>query len=110
MHKLFYALPYRYGQRGINGISRLPGSAFCVSAVHRCLRETVVLPVGNIWMEVKVGEDPILFAAAGDNQAKPTRVSGGLDLLVITGETIVWPSDYVLRLFFFIQEPFEVFS
>ena len=35
----FYALPYRYGQRGINGISRLPGSAFCVSAVHRCLRK-----------------------------------------------------------------------
>ena len=34
-----------------------------------------------------------LFAAAGDIQAKPTRVSGGLVLLV-----------------FFIQEPFEVFS
>ena len=52
------------------------------------------------------------FAAAGDIQAKPTRVSGGLDLLVITGETIVWPSDYVLRFvfLFFIQEPFEVFS
>ena len=33
------------------------------------------------------------FAAAGDIQAKPTRVSGGLDLLV-----------------FFIHEPFEVFS
>jgi hypothetical protein len=36
---------------------------------------------------------PDFFAAAGDIQAKPTRVSGGLDLLVI-----------------FIQEPFEVFS
>ena len=36
---------------------------------------------------------PDIFAAAGDIQAKPTRVSGGLDLLVI-----------------FIQEPFEVFS
>ena len=47
------------------------------------LKETVVLPVGNIWKEVKVGEDPIhFFAAAGDIQAKPTRVSGGLDLLV----------------------------
>jgi len=33
---------------------------------------------------------PDFFAAAGDIQAKPTRVSGGL--------------------FFFIQEPFEVFS
>ena len=37
---------------------------------------------------------PDYFAAAGDIQAKPTRVSGGLDLLV----------------FIFIQEPFEVFS
>ena len=25
---------------------------------------------------------PVFFAAAGDTQAKPTRVSGGLDLLV----------------------------
>ena len=33
------------------------------------------------------------FAAAGDIQAKPTHVSGGLDILVI-----------------FIQEPFEIFS
>ena len=41
-----------------------------------------------------MGEDPRLFAAAGDIQAKPTRVSGGFDLLV----------------FIFIQEPFEVFS
>jgi hypothetical protein len=37
---------------------------------------------------------PYFYAAAGDIQAKPTRVSGGLDLLVfvkfiITGETIV---------------------
>ena len=38
---------------------------------------------------------------AGDIQAKPTRVSGGFDFLVITGETIVWPSDYILRLVFF---------
>ena len=37
---------------------------------------------------------PYFFAAAGDIQAKPTRVSGGLDLLV----------------YIFIQEPFEVFS
>ena len=74
-------MPYRYGQRGINGISRLPGSAFCVSAVHRCLRK-LVLPVGKIWKEVKVGEDPIIFAAAGVIQAKPARVSGGLDILV----------------------------
>ena len=36
------------------------------------------------------------FAAAGDIQAKPTRVSGGFDILVITGETIVSPSDYIL--------------
>ena len=44
----------------------------------------MVLPVGKIWKEVKVGEDPILFfAAAGDIQAKPTRVSGGFDLLVL---------------------------
>ena len=52
------------------------------------------------------------FAAAGDIQAKHTRVSGGLDLLVITGKTIVWPSDYILRLvyLFIIQKPFEVFS
>ena len=57
-----------------------------------------------------MGEDPRLFAAAGDIQAKPTRVSGSLDLLVITGQTIVGPSDYVLRLDFFIQEPFEVLS
>ena len=55
---------------------------------------------------------PDLFAAAGEIQAKPTRVSGGFDLLVITGQTIVGPSYYVLRLvfYFFIQEPFEVFS
>ena len=45
---------------------------------------------------------PDFFAAAGDIQAKPTRVSGGFDLLVITGQTIVGPSDYVLRLVFFI--------
>ena len=56
---------------------------------------------------------PDIFAAAGDIQAKPTRVSGGLDLLVITGQTIVGPSDYILRLvfyFIFIRKPFEVFS
>ena len=47
-----------------------------------------------------MGEDPRLFAAAGDIQVKPTRVSGGLDLLVITGQTIVGPSDYVIRLVF----------
>jgi hypothetical protein len=41
------------------------------------------------------------FAEAGDIQAKPMRVSGGLDLLVITGETIVWLSDYVLCLVLF---------
>ena len=40
------------------------------------------------------------FAAAGDIQTKPTRVRGGLDLLVITGQTIVGPSDYILRLIF----------
>ena len=79
-----------------------------------------------------MGKDPRLFAAAGDIQAKPTRVRGGFDLLVITGQTIVGPSDYILRLVFFIitgetivspsdyillvvfsffyQEPFEVFS
>ena len=44
---------------------------------------------------------PDFFAAAGDIQAKPTLVSGGFDLLVITGQTIVWPSDYVLRFVFF---------
>ena len=43
---------------------------------------------------------PDLFVAAGDIQAKPTRVSVGLDLLVITGQTIVGSSDYVLRLVF----------
>ena len=48
-----------------------------------------------------MGEDPRLFAAAGDIQAKSTRVSGGFDLLAITGQTIVGPSDYVLRLVFF---------
>ena len=48
-----------------------------------------------------MGEDPILFAAAGDIQAKPTRVGGGFDLLVITGETIVSPSDYILLVVFF---------
>ena len=54
----------------------------------------VVLPVGKILKEVRVGERiPYFFAAAGDIQAKPTRVSGGLDLLVI-----------------FIRKPFEVFS
>ena len=72
-------------------------------------KETVVLPVGKIWKEVKVGQDPYFFAAAGDIQALLTVVTGGGDLLVITGQTIVGPSDYVLR-FFFIQEPFEVFS
>ena len=31
-----------------------------------------------------MGEDPRrFFAAAGDTQTKPTRVSGGLDLLVL---------------------------
>jgi hypothetical protein len=50
-------------------------------------------------MEGSEGDDPTrgsqtyVFAAAGDIPAKPTRVSGGLDLLD-----------------FFIQEPFEVFS
>ena len=44
-------------------------------------RETVELPVGKIWKEVR--ETQTIFAAAGDTQAKPTRVSGGLDLLVI---------------------------
>ena len=43
---------------------------------------------------------PDFFAAAGDIQAKPTRVSGGFDLLVITGQTIFGPSDYILRLVF----------
>ena len=45
-------------------------------------KETALWPVEKIWKEVKVGEDPILFKAAGDIQAKPTRVSGGLDILV----------------------------
>ena len=39
---------------------------------------------------------PYFSATAGDIQAKPTRVSGGLALLVITGQ-IVWPSDYILH-------------
>ena len=39
------------------------------------------LPVGKIWKEVR--ESQTIFAAAGDTQAKPTRVSGGLDILVI---------------------------
>ena len=43
---------------------------------------------------------PYLYATAGDIQAKPTRVSGGFDFLVITGQTIVGPSDYILRLVF----------
>ena len=46
------------------------------------LKETVVLPVGKIWREVRVERIPYFFVAAGDIQAKPTRVSGGLDLLV----------------------------
>ena len=55
---------------------------------------------------------PDLCATAGDIQAKSTRVSGGFDFLVITGQTIVGPSDYILRLVFliFIRKPFEVFS
>ena len=40
---------------------------------------------------------PYFYATAGDIQAKPTLVSGGFDFLVITGETIAWPSDYILR-------------
>ena len=44
---------------------------------------------------------PYFYATAGDIQAKPTRVSGGFDFLVITGETIVGPSDYILRFVFF---------
>ena len=60
------------------------------------------LQVGKIWKEVSGGRgSQTYFAAAGDIQAKPTRVSGGLDILVITGQTIVGPSDYVLRLVFF---------
>jgi hypothetical protein len=60
----------------------------------------VELPVGKIWKEVR--ESQTIFAAAGDTQAKPTRVSGGLDILVITGQTIVGPSDYILRLVFYL--------
>ena len=61
------------------------------------------LQVGNIWNEVRGGRgSQTFFAAAGDIQAKPTRVSGGLDLLVITGETIVSPSDYILLVVFFL--------
>ena len=46
-------------------------------------QETVELQVGNIWNEVRGGRgSQTFFAAAGDIQAKPTRVSGGLDLLV----------------------------
>ena len=45
---------------------------------------------------------PYFYATASDIQAKPTRVSGGLDLLVITGETIVSPSDYILLVVFFL--------
>ena len=43
---------------------------------------------------------PYFYATAGDIQAKPTRLSGGFDFLVITGQTIVGPSDYILRLVF----------
>jgi len=53
---------------------------------------------------------PNCLEMAGDIQALPTVVTGGGDLLVITGETIVSPSDYILLVVFFIQEPFEVFS
>jgi hypothetical protein len=57
-------------------------------------QETVEFQVGNIWNEVRGGRgSQTFFAAAGDIQAKPTRVSGGFDLLVI-----------------FIRKPFEVFS
>ena len=57
-------------------------------------KETVELQVGKIWKEVRGGRgSQSFFAAAGDIQAKPTRVSGGFDILV-----------------FFIQEPFEIFS
>jgi hypothetical protein len=46
-------------------------------------QETVELQVGKIWKEVRGGRgSQTFFAAAGDIQAKPTRVSGGLDLLV----------------------------
>ena len=45
---------------------------------------------------------PYFYTTAGDIQAKPTRVSGGFDLLVITGKTIVWPSDYILHPVLFI--------
>ena len=50
-------------------------------------------------MEGNEGSERILdfFAAACDIQAKPTRVSVGFDLLVITGQTIVGPSDYILH-------------
>ena len=57
------------------------------------------LQVGKVCKEVR--ESQTIFAAAGDIQAKPTRVSGGLDILVITGQAIVGPSDHVLRLVFF---------
>ena len=41
------------------------------------------LQVGEIWKEVSGGRgSQTYFAAAGDIQAKPTRVSGGLDILV----------------------------
>jgi len=78
----FYALPYRYGQRGINGISRLPGSAFCVFAVHRCSRKLWYCRLERYGRKWRWERIPYFFAAAGDIQAKPTRVSGGLDLLV----------------------------
>ena len=40
--------------------------------------------VGKIWKEVRGGrESQTIFAAAGDIQAKPTRVSGGFDILVL---------------------------
>jgi hypothetical protein len=76
-----YALPYHYGQGGINGISRLPGSAFCVSAVHRCLRKLWYCRLERYGRKWRWERIPYFFAAAGDIQPKPTRVSGGLDLL-----------------------------
>ena len=45
---------------------------------------------------------PYFYTTAGDIQAKPTPVSGGFAFLVITGKTIVWPSDYILRLVFYL--------
>ena len=83
LHKLVLSIAVTFRSNGYNWHSQ--ASCFCILRLRcaKMFKETEELQAGKIWKEMRGGrESQTFFAAAGDIQAKSTRVSGGFDLLV----------------------------